>query len=117
MGAGVRGDGMVPGVVRLGVLAVLFQLLVVAGFYGYLAWRNPVPDAGERTRAGRLVAGGAALVAVGQLAGLGAVGSLRTSPLLSFDRATSVANGGLVVALIGYVAVGAGFVVYGRATD
>jgi membrane protein YdbS with pleckstrin-like domain len=36
---------MVPGFVQLGILAVLFQVIIIAGFYSYLSWRYPIPDA------------------------------------------------------------------------
>lgn len=106
---------MVPGFVPLGPLAVPFQVLVIAGFYGYLRCRHPVGRPATPTRVVRLLAGGAALAALGQVVALGAIGSLRVSPLLSFERALLAGDAGLAVALVGYLGVGAGFVVPGRA--
>ena len=107
---------MVPGFVQLGVLAVLFQLLVIAGFYGYLKWRRSVPHSEAQRRAKRVLGIGVGLVALGQLAGLGALGSLRTAPLLSLQQATFVQNTGLIVTLIGYIGVVAGFILYSQAS-
>lgn len=106
---------MVPGFVLLGLLAVLFQVVVIAGLYGYLRYRHPVGRPETRTRVVRLLGGGAALAALGQVVALGAIGSLWVSPLLSFERALLVQDAGLAVALVGYLGVGAGFVVHGRA--
>lgn len=108
---------MIPGFVWLGVLAVLFQLLVVVVIYGYARYRRPVERPAERQRADRAVGGGIVLVGLGQLAGLGATGILRVAPLLSLSEAILVQNASLVVALVGYLAVGTGFVVHARATE
>jgi hypothetical protein len=105
---------MVPGFVQVGVLAVLFQSLVIAGVYGYLKWRRSDPYSEAQTRAKRILCVGVGLAALGQLVGLGTVGSLRTAPLLSLQQAIFVQNAGLIVTLIGYVVVVAGFVLYSR---
>jgi hypothetical protein len=99
-----------PGFVLLGGLAVATQLVVIAGVYGYLRYRRPVPH--QRTAA--LLLGGSLCVAFGQLAALGAVGSLRVSPFLSLHEAVLIQKVGLLVAGVGYVGVFAGFVTYSR---
>jgi len=105
---------MIPGFVQLGVLAVLFQLAIIAGFYGYLRWRHPAPHPEVQTHANWTLGAGIVLTILGQFAGLAAVGSLRTVPLLSFQQAMFVQNAGLVVAIIGYLVIIAGFVLYSR---
>lgn len=99
---------MVPGFVQLGALAVLAQLVVIGGFYGYLRLRHTVPSVTRRRIAVTLV-GGSALAALGQLAALGAIGSLQVSPALSFEQAMLVQDAGLALALLGYTGVFAGF--------
>lgn len=108
---------MIPGFVQLGLLAVLFQLAVIGGFYGYVRYRNSISDVTTRRRVVKILAGGGCLLAVGQAAALGAIGSLRTSPWLSFEQALFVQDAGLLVTLVGYLVVFAGFVIHGRASD
>ncbi|MFB6234088.1 MAG: hypothetical protein ABEH81_13555 [Halopenitus sp.] len=108
---------MVPGFVQLGVLAVLFQLLVLAGFYGYCRWQLSAARSETRTRTKRVLGGGVALAVGGQLLALGAVGSLRTHSLLSLDQAFLVQDVGLAAALLGYVLTGVGFALYCRDND
>lgn len=105
---------MVPGFVQLGVIAVLFQLLGIGGFYGYLRYRHPVETTGTRRRVVRILGGGAALTALGQLVALSATGSLRVAPLLSLRQAMIVQDAGLLVAVVGYGGVVAGFVIQSR---
>lgn len=88
---------------------------VVAGLYGYRRWRNPAPPAETRLRVNRILGSGTLLVVLGQFAALGAVGSLRVAPLLSLQQAFLVTDAGLVIVLVGYLAIVAGFVLYGRA--
>lgn len=106
---------MVPGFVSLGAVAVLFQLFVVASLYWFVRWRRPVATPATRRRAVRAVGGGVALAALGQLGALGAVGSVRVTAVLSLGQAVTVANAGLLVALLGYVVVCGGFLVHARA--
>lgn len=106
----------IPGFVQLGALAVLFQLLVVVGFHGYLRYRHPIADPEVRRRVVRVLVGGGGLVAFGQLAALGAVGSLWVTSLLSLEQALVVQDAGLLITLVGYLGIFAGFVVHGRAT-
>lgn len=108
---------MVPGFVQLGALAVLLQLVVVGVFYGYLRVRHPVADPAARRRVVGVLAGGSTLVALGQLAALGAIGSLQVRPLLSVRQALLVQDVGLLVALVGYLGLVAGVVMHGRASD
>jgi hypothetical protein len=108
---------VIPGFVQLGLLAVLFQLAVIGGFYGYVQYRRPVTDSEAWWRAVKTLAGGICLLAVGQAAALGALGSLRTSPFLSFEQALFIQDAGLLVTLVGYLVVFAGFVIHGRASD
>lgn len=107
---------MVPGFVQLGLLALVFQLLIIGGFYGYLRYRNPVADSKTRQRVRRVLAGGVCLLAVGQASALGAVGSLRVTPLLSFEQALLIQDAGLLITLVGYLVVFAGFVIHSRAS-
>ncbi|MEF8807443.1 hypothetical protein [Natronomonas sp.] len=107
---------MVPGFVQLGLIALLFQLTIIGGFYGYLRYRHPVGDPSARWRVLKILAGGTCLLAIGQTAALGAVGSLRVTPLLSFEQALLVQDAGLVVTLVGYLVVFAGFVIHSRAS-
>lgn len=106
---------MIPGFVSLGAVAVLFQLFVVASFYWFVRRRRPVATPATRRRAARAVGGGVALVALGQLGALGAVGSVRVAAVLSLGQAVTVANAGLLVALLGYVVVCGGCLVHARA--
>lgn len=103
---------MVPGFVLLGAVAILFQVGVIAAFYGYLRSRHRPADTAERGRAEALFAGGIFLTALGQFAAIGAIGSLRVSPLLSFEQALLVQDAGLLLAGVGYVGVIAGAVLY-----
>lgn len=105
---------MVPGFVQLGVIAVLLQLLGIGGFYGYLRYRHPVTTAATRRRVVRILGGSAALTALGQLVALSAIGSLRVAPLLSLRQAMIVQDAGLLVAVVGYGGVVAGFVIQSR---
>ena len=105
---------MIPGFVQLGIVAILFQGVVIAGFYGYLRWRHPVPDAESRGRAKRLLLGGLVLVIFGQFAAFGAIGSLRVTPLFSLRQAIRIQNTGLLVTLIGYGVLVVGFAPYLR---
>lgn len=107
---------MIPGFVQLGALAVLLQMVVITAFYGYLRWQTPAPSAGTRTRVNRILASGVVLVGLGQLAALGAVGSLRTAPLLSLRQSAIITDAGFIGVLIGYVVTVAGFILYIRAT-
>jgi hypothetical protein len=108
---------MIPGFVRLGALVVLFQLVFVAACYAYVRYRHPVTDATARTRAARVVAVGTAAAAFGQLTALGAVGSLRVVDVLSFGQATTLANAGGLVALLGYVVTVGGLAGHVRASE
>lgn len=108
---------MIPGFVQLGVLATLFQVAIVVGFYGYLRWRSSDPPAGTRSRVNRILGCGILLVVLGQFGALGAVGSLRIAPLLSLQQAFLVTDAGFVVMLLGYVVIVAGFVLYGRSVS
>ncbi|WP_415380447.1 hypothetical protein [Halosimplex sp. TS25] len=105
---------MIPGFVKLGILVIFFQVLGIAGFYGYLRWQHPAADAGSVTRVEWILAGGVGLLTLGQLVGLGAVGSLRTVPLLSLRQAMVVQNVSLLGAFAGYGIVVIGFVLYSR---
>lgn len=106
---------MVPGFVQVGLIAVAFQLLIVGGFFGHLRRRRRITDPVARRRVVGIVAFGAVLTALGQLAALGALGSLWVSPALSFEQALLVQDSGLLAAFVGYLVVFAGFVVHGRA--
>lgn len=108
---------MVPGFVLLGALAVLFQLLVVVGFYGLIRYRRPIADSASRRRAVRVVSGGVGLAVFGQLAALGAVGSLRVTAVFSLEQAITLMNVGVLVALIGYAGVCGGFAIRLRAGE
>ncbi|MFC7138533.1 hypothetical protein ACFQMA_01630 [Halosimplex aquaticum] len=105
---------MIPGFVQLGILVIFFQVLGIAGFYAYLRWQRPAAGAGSVTRAEWILASGVGLLTLGQLAGLGAIGSLRTAPLLSLRQAMVVQNVSLLAALAGYGIVVVGFVLYSR---
>lgn len=105
---------MIPGFVQLGVLAILFQVLVIAVFYRYVTWRLSTPPAGIQSRAKLVIGSGVALVVLGQLAGFGAISSLWTTTILSVRRVIFVQNIGFIVTLMGYVVVVAGFVLYSR---
>lgn len=108
---------MVPGFVWFGALVVLLQLLVVGFTYGYVRHRSQVERPSTRRAGDRAVGGGTVLVAVGELAALGATGVVRVSALLSLGEAILVQNVGLVAALVGYLVVAGGFVVHWRATE
>lgn len=108
---------MIPGFVQLGLLALAFQLLIIGGFYGYLRYQSPVTDSNTQRRVRNVLVGGICLLAAGQAAALGAVGSLRVTPLLSFEQALFVQDAGLFITLVGYLAVFAGFVIHSRASD
>lgn len=105
---------MIPGFVQLGILAVLFQLLIIAGLYAYLRWRRSATHDETRTRPAWVIGSGAVLAGLGQLVGLGAIGSLRTSPALSLQEAVLIQNAALAVTLLGYVVAVVGFVLYSR---
>lgn len=107
---------MVPGFVQLGIGAVLVQLLVLGGLYGYLHHRHPVTDATARRRTATALVAGTTLAMLGQLATLGAMGVLHVSPLLSFEQALLVQELGLLCAVGGYVGVGAGLVLHSKAS-
>jgi hypothetical protein len=107
---------VVPGFVQLGLLALLFQLAVIGGFYGYLRHQHPIDDSTARRRVLKVLAGGTCLLAIGQAAALGSVGSLRVSPLLSFEQALLIQDAGLLLTLVGYIVVFAGFVIHSRAS-
>ncbi|QLD86902.1 hypothetical protein HWV23_14595 [Natronomonas halophila] len=107
---------MVPGFVQLGLIALLFQLTIIGGFYGYLRYRHPVADSSTRRRVMKVLAGGACLLAIGQAAALGALGSLMVTPLLSFEQALFIQDAGLFLTLVGYIVVFAGFVLHSRAS-
>jgi hypothetical protein len=108
---------VIPGFVVLGAVAVLFQLLVIGGFYGYLHYRRPVPDPATRKRAASILGIGAAVAAIGQLVGFGAIGYVRVAGGLTLGQAASIAETGVLVAGIGYLGVFAGFVVHSRAAE
>lgn len=116
---------MVAGFLSVGTALVLAQLAVVAGFYGYLRIRRPVADATTKRRTSVLVAGGAGVLAVAQLAAVvlygvavGSVGLPFGLGLpLSFDVLVLVPNGVALATLVGYLGVAAGLVVYSRAVD
>lgn len=108
---------MVPGFVQIGVLAITFQLLVIAGLYAYLRYRQPAGNSAAHQRSTRILWGGAAVAAFGQLVALGAVGSLQVISLLSLSHALAVQDAGLLVALVGYTSVFVGFVMYGRSNE
>ncbi|WP_336135493.1 hypothetical protein [Natronomonas amylolytica] len=105
---------MVPGFVQLGLIALLFQLAVIGGFYGYLRYRHPVGDSMARRRVLKVLAGGVCLLAIGQAAAIGSVGSLWVSPLLSFEQALLIKDAGLLLTLVGYIVVFAGVVIHSR---
>jgi hypothetical protein len=106
-----------PGFVRLGLLAVATQVVFVGGTHIYFGYRHPVDDAVSRRRSTGLLFGGVGVAALGQLAALGAIGSLRVTPLLSFETALALQDAGLLVTGVGYVGVLAGLVVRVRAAD
>jgi len=108
---------VLPGFVRLGLLAVAAQVVLAAAVHAYLGYRHPVTNPVSRRRATGLLVGGVVIAALGQLTALGAIGSLRVTPLLSFETALVVQDAGLLVAGIGYVAVVVGLVVRVRAAD
>lgn len=105
---------MIPGFVQLGILAILFQIGVIGGFYGFLRWRQPVPhtDPGPRTK--WLLIGGVILLAFGQLVALEAISYSRMASLLSLRQAIRLQNAGLLVTVIGYGIAVVGFVRYLR---
>ncbi|MFD1565656.1 hypothetical protein ACFR99_19205 [Haloarchaeobius amylolyticus] len=105
---------MISWFVKLGILAVLFQVVVIAGFYGYLRWRHPVPHAESRPRTKRLLLGGVVLITFGQLAAFGAIGSTRMASLFSLRQAIRIQNAGLLVTFIGYGILVVGFALYLR---
>ena len=105
-----------PGFVRLGLLAVAAQVAVVVAVHASLGSRLPGSDA-DRRRSARLLFGGIGVAALGQLAALGAIGSLRVTPLLSFETALLVQDVGLLVTGVGHAGVLVGLVVRVRAAD
>lgn len=105
---------MIRGFVQLGILAVLFQVVVIAGFYGYCRWRQPVTHSDSRPRTKWLLIGGVVLLTVGQLAALGAIGSTRVASHLSLREAIRLQNAGLLGTVTGYSIVVVGFVRYLR---
>jgi hypothetical protein len=108
---------MLPGFVHLGLLAVAAQVVLVGAVNTYLGYRRPVEDPVRRRRSAGLLFGGIGIAALGQLAALGAIGSLRVTPLLSFETALAVQDAGLLATGVGYVGVIGGLVVRARATD
>lgn len=105
---------MIPGFVQLGIVAVSFQVVVIAGFYGYLRWRQPVPPTDARPRPPWLLLGGVVLLTIGQLAALGAIGSTRMASHLSLRQAIQLQNSGLLATVIGYGILVVGFIRYLR---
>lgn len=108
---------MAPGVVQLGILAVLFQVIIIAGFYSYLRWRYPIPDAELRPRTKSLLLSGLVLVTFGQLAAFGAIGSLRVASVFSVRQAIRIQNAGFLVTFLGYGVLVVGFALYPRKSD
>ncbi|MFQ3318518.1 MAG: hypothetical protein ACI8UR_001923 [Natronomonas sp.] len=96
---------MVPGFVRLGFGAVLFQLVVIAAVYAYVGHQNPIPEPVEHRRPFYALSVGGGLLAIGQLSGLVALWSLRVVVLLSLGQAIRITNVGVGVAVVGYVVV------------
>lgn len=105
---------MIPRFIQFGILAILFQVVVISGFYGYLRWRQPVPDTDSRPRTKWLLIGGVVLLTFGQLAALAAIGSSRMASLVSLRQAIRLQNAGLLVTVIGYGILIVGFVPYLR---
>ena len=108
---------MVPGFVQVGILAVLFQVFIITGFYGYLRWRYSIPYAELRHRTKWLLLIGLVLVTLGQLAALGAIGSLRVASIFSLRQAIRIQNAGFLVTFIGYGILVVGLALYPRKPD
>jgi len=103
---------MVPGFVQLGVLAVSLQAATIAGLYASLRRRSD--SSGDSLRPELALGVGLTLAVVGQLAAIGAIGSLRTDPLLDLQGTILVQNVGFGAAIVGYVGVGIGVLLYSR---
>ncbi|MFD1512514.1 hypothetical protein [Halomarina rubra] len=105
---------MGPGFFELGMVIVVVQILFIAGAYGYLHYRYPLGNPATRQRVNKTLVSGVGLTTIGQLTALGAPALLWITNL-SFSNATMLSEAGVALALVGYVAVLAGFTLHSRA--
>ena len=103
---------MVSGVAQFGLVMALFQVLIIAGFAGYLQHRRPVSTASAKRRVFILIGGGAILIVLGWAISFGSLVYPwdSTEPLVAVRRTAELTEIGTGIVFLGYLGVIGGFV-------